>query len=187
MSHSELHDYTFLTRVLEMQRQFLVQLGIEAPPELLNLQKDACLEIHKHSPSSFEEKQAVMTVIVLASSPKQLYDRVDAVADPVTSTAIKELRWANPQDALTPLLAQAKTAIGIGMMQLAAKTEMTPDQARQVRARGFNNQAEETRNFANLNAPALREEYMRTKQNLIARLDAIIATPAGPKPPKPGF
>ncbi len=187
MTHDALHAYPFLGRVINTQRDFLRDLGVDVPAELIELQKNACLEVHRHSPSNHATKEAIMTVIVLASSPPQLYDRVEASGDVMIRRAVQELRAANPQDPLTPLLSQAKTAIGIAMMRLAAQTEMTAEQARAMYARGLNNDAEEVRNFSNLDAPALREEYARTKRALMARLQTIFS-PAPPSPPRrPGF
>ena len=190
MPHDSLQHYTFLNRVLELQSQFFARYNIDVPAELVELQKNACLEIHTHSLADKAEKEAVMTVIVLASSPPPLYDRVEASADAITRIAFQQLRAANPQDPLTPMLAQAKTAVGIAMMRLAMKLELNAEQAAVMRARGLNSEAEEKRNFSHLpeRAFALRQVYADTKAALMAKLDGAInaanAAPAAPQPPR---
>lgn len=187
--------YPLLGKALREQREFMRFLGASLPEEVMLVQTRAFAIIDKLVPHADAHKEAVMVVVVLANSPQNLYAnparfRVDYNA--VICRAVEQLRDATYNAPLTPALAQAKTAIGIAMMQETREQlesghhQLQPHQARQIRQKMDQGAPrEEMRTFAPLDVPALRDAYDREKQNLLRLIDSIAARDNTPPPPPP--
>lgn len=184
--------YPLLGRVLDEQARFLKSLDVTLPDLVATVQKNAFGLIDELSTSDDVQKEAIMIVVVLANTPPLFYREVEKISPAPVRDIIAQLRAANPRDALTPPLAQAKTALGIAMMQaLQAQIEsnagtVTTDQADVIRKRMLNQAVhEENRTFASLDCPGLRQRYDARKDELLA-LVTRLAQPAKPPAPPQG-
>lgn len=189
--------YPLLAKALREQRDLMRFLGADMPAEVVSVQARAFEAIDRLVPCDNARKEAVMIVVVLANSPQNLYanpSRFRYEYSAVVYDAVVQLRDATYHAPLTPALAQAKTAIGIAMMQETreqleqGRRELQPQQARVMRQKMDQGAPrEETRTFAPLDVPALRDAYDCEKQALLRLIDDIAAREPTPPAPPPRF